>query len=62
MPIAKEIMNQVLEKNIGFVPVIQGENLIDSVFKTKCHAIDIAEKINELDIQRSVLKTKAKRK
>jgi hypothetical protein len=57
---AQEIMNQVLSDSIGFLPVIQGEKLIASEFKSKCHAVDIAEKINELDMQRSVLAIRAK--
>ena len=57
---AQEIMIEVLSANIGFAPVIQCEKLIDSVFKSKCHALDIAEKINELNIQR-VLAIRAKR-
>jgi DUF1009 family protein len=51
-------MNQVLSENLGFVPVIQREKLNDSEFKSKSHAIDIAEKIGELDIRRRVLAVK----
>jgi hypothetical protein len=58
---AQETMNQVLSDSIGFLPVIQGEKLIASVFKSKCHAVDIAEKINELDMQRRALAIKSKR-
>lgn len=59
---AQEIMNQVLQDNIGFVPVIQKDKLVDSEFKSKSHAIDIAEKIDELDIRRRVLVVKTKKK
>jgi hypothetical protein len=59
---AQEIMNQVLQDNIGFVPVIQKDKLVDSEFKSKSHAIDIAEKIGELDIRRRVLVVKTKKK
>ncbi len=55
-------MNQVLQDNIGFVPVIQKDKLVDSEFKSKSHAIDIAEKIGELDIRRRVLVVKTKKK
>ncbi len=55
---AQETMNQVLSENLGFVPVIQREKLNDSEFKSKSHAIDIAEKIGELDIRRRVLAVK----
>lgn len=58
---AQEIMNQVLQDNIGFVPVIQKDKLVDSEFKSKSHAINIAEKIGEFDKRRRVLVLMAKR-
>lgn len=57
---AQQIMNQVLLDNIGFVPVIHKDRLLDSEFKFKSQAIDIAQKISELDIQRSISETKKK--
>ena len=46
-------MYSVLEKHLGFRPIIETEKLKDLEFKGKINSIDVASKIEELDVLRS---------
>ena len=50
---SREIMYSVLEKHLGFRPIIETEKLKDLEFKGKINSIDVASKIEELDVLRS---------